>query len=170
MHWPLISSIARTHCALHSVCPGIRNTNFPLLSECRKCVRTGKRRSCCDKGGSWQGKCGSAGDNEFEHTWNEGISACETKTNLIASTAPKPAALGKCPDSFSWPPARILFIHKANILQLFVRINWPRHLLLFLFATQIFITFRMCQVRSHWRKAHLLRQGRLVARKVRFSW
>ena len=144
--------------------------DFSFLLECTKCVLIGKSPTCCGKGGAWQGKCGSAGDNEFEYTWNEGIRACETKTNLIASTAPKPTALGKCPDSFSWPPARILFIHKANILQLFVRTNWPRQLLLFLLATQIFITSRMCQVRSHWRKAHLLWQGRVVARKVRFCW
>ena len=35
------------------------------------------------KGGSWQGKCGSAGDKNFEHTWSEGYKACKTKPKWI---------------------------------------------------------------------------------------
>ena len=33
--------------------------------------------SCCGRGGSWFGDCGSAGDVNAGHTWYEGIRACQ---------------------------------------------------------------------------------------------
>ena len=49
---------------------------------CPKCgvnINTGKR-SCCVRGGSWFDKCGTADDN-FEHTWVEGMQACDLFAN-----------------------------------------------------------------------------------------
>ena len=36
-------------------------------------------RSCCGRGGSWFGNCGSAGDANLGYTWYEGIRACEAQ-------------------------------------------------------------------------------------------
>ena len=44
---------------------------------CPVCGTTnGGKKSCCGKGGAWQGKCGSAGDSQFDHTWYEGVETC----------------------------------------------------------------------------------------------
>ena len=48
---------------------------IPVCSKCGIIKRSGKS-SCCSRGGSWFGKCGSAGDSNHEHTWSEGILAC----------------------------------------------------------------------------------------------
>lgn len=40
--------------------------------------------SCCGKGGSWHGKCGSSGDTNTEHTWHEGVKACENPSQQNA--------------------------------------------------------------------------------------
>ena len=44
--------------------------------ECGVNKKSGKR-SCCIRGGAWFNKCGDPGDKNFEHTWFEGIEACE---------------------------------------------------------------------------------------------
>ena len=48
--------------------------------KCSKCAtnRTGKL-SCCVRGGSWFKTCGNP-DSNSEHTWDEGILACEGKS------------------------------------------------------------------------------------------
>ena len=38
--------------------------------------------SCCGRGASWFGNCGSAGDTKRGHTWHEGIQACKARTQL----------------------------------------------------------------------------------------
>ena len=35
--------------------------------------------SCCIRGGSWFKNCGAAGNTKVEHTWYEGIQACNTR-------------------------------------------------------------------------------------------
>ena len=47
-------------------------------SGCAKCGTTKRsgRRSCCAHGGDWFKNCGNAGDTKFDHTWAEGIQAC----------------------------------------------------------------------------------------------
>ena len=57
-------------------------------SGCPKCgftKRSGKY-SCCARGGAWFKNCGSAGDIEFDHTWDEGIQACK---GFVASVSVK---------------------------------------------------------------------------------
>ena len=51
-----------------------------MSSVCLKCgtVRKSGKASCCGHGGSWFGNCGSAGDVNAGHTFNEGIRACKT--------------------------------------------------------------------------------------------
>ena len=44
-----------------------------MLSECSQCVPSKDGMTCCVKGGSWIGRCGSAG---HEFTWADGLKAC----------------------------------------------------------------------------------------------
>ena len=41
-------------------------------------------KSCCAKGGSWFGKCGSADDTNVGHTWYEGVQVCKARQSQIA--------------------------------------------------------------------------------------
>ena len=53
-----------------------------VSSVCPKCgiaKRSGKS-SCCGRGGSWFGNCGSTGDTKVDHTWYEGLQACKART------------------------------------------------------------------------------------------
>ena len=54
-------------------------SSLSAVSECVKCGTTRKsgKRSCCARGGNWFKNCGDAGDTKFDHTWSEGIRACE---------------------------------------------------------------------------------------------
>jgi len=46
-------------------------------SGCPKCgTNKAGKLSCCSRGGSWFGKCGDAGDSNFDHTWVEGVRSC----------------------------------------------------------------------------------------------
>ena len=54
--------------------------------ECLKCGTTkAGKPSCCGRGGTWVGKCGS--DANFDHTWDEGMEVCkiERKCNNAGS-------------------------------------------------------------------------------------
>ena len=58
---------------------GLCDVLFGSYSGCVKCGLSSKgQRSCCGKGGSWEGKCGPPGSAKFEHTWDDGIEACST--------------------------------------------------------------------------------------------
>ena len=48
-------------------------------STCAKCGTKKKsgKRSCCYLGGAWFKKCGEESNQDFDHTWLEGIRACE---------------------------------------------------------------------------------------------
>ena len=50
-------------------------------SRCPKCGTAKKsgKYSCCARGGAWFTNCGDAGDTQFEHTWAEGVEACESR-------------------------------------------------------------------------------------------
>ena len=52
-----------------------------LSSGCRKCgtMKKSGKLSCCGRGGSWFGDCGSARNANFGHTWYEGIRSCEAR-------------------------------------------------------------------------------------------
>ena len=57
----------------------VRATNInAICSECGTIKKSGKR-SCCGRGGSWFGHCGSAENANLTHTWYEGIRACEAQ-------------------------------------------------------------------------------------------
>ena len=51
------------------------------LSMCSKCgiVKESGKLSCCAPGGAWAKNCGNDGDSKFDHTWKQGILACERK-------------------------------------------------------------------------------------------
>merc|ERR1712037_381513 len=51
-----------------------------MSSVCPKCgiiAKSGKT-SCCGHSGSWFGNCGSVDNVKLDHTWYEGIQACNT--------------------------------------------------------------------------------------------
>ena len=49
---------------------------------CPKCgtLQSG-RRSCCARGGTWFDNCGDPNEDNFEHTWFEGIQSCENSSS-----------------------------------------------------------------------------------------
>ena len=54
----------------------------PSKSICPKCGTNAKsgKLSCCSPDGAWYKNCGNEeGDTRFDHTWLEGIRACERK-------------------------------------------------------------------------------------------
>ena len=55
-----------------------------IVSVCPKCgtIRRSGKSSCCGRGGSWFGNCGSADSTKVEHRWYEGLEACKTRTQL----------------------------------------------------------------------------------------
>ena len=66
-------------------------------SVCPRCgVASSGQVSCCGRGGAWQGACGPRGSAEFEHTWGDGVKACET-------TSPRPTPATR-PSTTAPPP------------------------------------------------------------------
>ena len=58
--------------------------------KCPKCgitKRSGKP-SCCARSGAWFQKCGDAGDTKFNHTWIEGVHACDSVVISILTESP----------------------------------------------------------------------------------
>ena len=53
--------------------PATRSTNCP---KCGIVKKSGKY-SCCARGGAWFKKCGNAKDQNFDHSWSEGMQSCE---------------------------------------------------------------------------------------------
>ena len=56
-----------------------------MSSTCPECGIIGKfgEASCCGRGGSWFGNCGSAGNANLDHTWYEGIRACKRRFRAV---------------------------------------------------------------------------------------
>ena len=64
--------------------------NSTSTSGCVKCGTVAKsgKLSCCARGASWFNNCGDVGDAHFEHTWVEGIHACEDFGDLVSVQSP----------------------------------------------------------------------------------
>ena len=56
-------------------------TTTTISSVCSKCGTVAKsgKMSCCGRGGSWFGNCGSAGNTKLGHTWFQGFQACKKR-------------------------------------------------------------------------------------------
>ena len=54
-------------------------TKITISSACPKCgaMKKSGKLSCCARGGSWFGNCGSTGNAKAGHTWYEGMQACD---------------------------------------------------------------------------------------------
>ena len=53
---------------------------------CLRCsTNKAGKRSCCARGGAWFKNCGDVGDKKFDHTWAEGIQACNDVVNVAKS-------------------------------------------------------------------------------------
>ena len=47
-------------------------------TACPKCVTNDAgKRTCCARGGGWYPTCGKKGDSKADHTWDEGLQACQ---------------------------------------------------------------------------------------------
>ena len=55
-----------------------KTTRSPVCPTCGTIAKSG-RLSCCGRGGSWFGNCGSAGNTNSGHTWSEGIRVCKSR-------------------------------------------------------------------------------------------
>ena len=75
-----ISTPAAATTVISSVCP-----------TCGTIDRSGKA-SCCGRGGSWFGNCGSVGSAKFHHTWYEGIRVCTARSQSKAAIGQQPHA------------------------------------------------------------------------------
>ena len=64
--------------------------NSTSTSGCVKCGTIAKsgKLSCCARGASWFNNCGDVGDAHFDHTWVEGIHACEDFGDLVSVQSP----------------------------------------------------------------------------------
>ena len=58
-----------------------------VTAVCPKCgtIKKSGKLSCCARGGSWFKNCGDNGDSKFEHTWVEGVQACNDITSVSLS-------------------------------------------------------------------------------------
>ena len=65
----------------------------PVCPKCGIIGRSGKS-SCCGRGGSWFGNCGSADNTKVEHRWYEGLEACKTGTRYNAVSGEESSASG----------------------------------------------------------------------------
>ena len=83
---------------------------------CSKCGITRKsgERSCCARGGTWFKNCGDADDKQFDHTWAEGIQACEGFAGLGLVDPPFEAILHHAEVNF----------YPANTVEPHVNINY----------------------------------------------
>ena len=67
-------------------------TSLPTASRsgCPKCgtIKKSAKRSCCARGGAWFKNCGDAGDPRFDHTWTEGIQACQSSARSASNKSP----------------------------------------------------------------------------------
>ena len=66
----------------HDRCLHIAVTTTTIRSVCPKCgitKRSGKI-SCCGRGGSWFGNCGSTINTKVDHTWHEGLQVCKARS------------------------------------------------------------------------------------------
>ena len=71
--------------------PTTTSLSLPSISNrCVKCevVKKSDKRSCCARGGAWFKNCGDAGDTKFDHTWIEGVKACEGVVSLVLVESP----------------------------------------------------------------------------------
>merc|ERR1719174_1788140 len=60
-------------------CKAATSITTAINHVCPKCgTNKSGKRSCCVRHGAWFGNCGNEGDSKFDHTWTEGIDACET--------------------------------------------------------------------------------------------
>ena len=106
-----------------------------VSSSCPKCGITTKsgKISCCGRGGSWFGDCGSGGDTKFGHTWYDGLQSCrawsESKAVIVQQlneaeqqrdgssedTAAKPHTLTSLPELGARPIVVRAYTPQANM-------------------------------------------------------
>ena len=72
-------AVAHINFRMHAEQPMATSTSVIRSKRCPKCgkVKKSGKRSCCARGGTWFEKCGDADNANFDHTWMEGIQACD---------------------------------------------------------------------------------------------
>ena len=66
--------------------PTTAATTTAISRVCGACgtIKASGKMSCCGRGGSWFGKCGSADNVNLGHTWHEGIWVCKAQPMAVA--------------------------------------------------------------------------------------
>ena len=66
--------------------PTTAATTTAISRVCGACgtIKASGKMSCCGRGGSWFGKCGSADNVNLGHTWHEGIWVCKAQPKAVA--------------------------------------------------------------------------------------
>ena len=96
----------------------------PVCSECGSIGKSGAR-SCCGRGGSWFGSCGSAGDTKLDHTWYEGIRVCNEKQFQAVASQQLYVSQAKANTSSDDSSART--VSKAVIVSEYIFISKSAH-------------------------------------------
>ena len=155
-----------------------KNTT-PLIPACAKCVRANDGKvTCCAKGASWEGKCGPPGNDNFEHTWGEGLKVCKDATlqpvTSLAATTTRATTDGVAratTPAFTSTNGRCLGARGKSVVQTrsYSYQNWadastscdmPKN------STRLLL-FRMSEVRFRRGRTYLLRPGWVVAGQMR---
>ena len=99
----------------------------PTIRVCSECGSIGKSgtRSCCGRGGSWFGSCGSAGDTKLDHTWYEGIRVCNEKQFQAVASQQRYVSQAKANTSSDDSSARM--VSKAVIVPEYIFISMSAH-------------------------------------------
>ena len=66
--------------AVAAAAPSLDVDKTSATPVCPKCVahKESGKLTCCARGGAWFQKCGNIGNSNFDHTWIEGIRACQS--------------------------------------------------------------------------------------------
>ena len=91
-----ISCVMLTITFCHTEAPRTTMSSDPMISNgCVECgvVKKSGKHSCCARGGAWFKNCGDAGDTKFDHTWAEGVHACEDSMSALSVKPPLGASI-----------------------------------------------------------------------------
>ena len=81
------------------------------------------KSSCCGRGGSWFGKCGSVGDANLGYTWYEGIRAC--KARQIQAAVGQDLRVSQSQRNMSFDDAVVGLHSNAVIVASQASVSWP---------------------------------------------
>merc|ERR1712157_376496 len=89
--------------------------------KCPYCgVFNSGKMSCCAREGAWFKKCGDEGDSKFDHTWLEGIQACNEAAKRARSKIAHERSAGQ---SRSFVSDNSYALHASEGRQIFAKLT-----------------------------------------------